>query len=257
MFYLLYLHMDPHQHYVPFLNLMRYLTFRTGLALFTAQIVVGLMGERFIGWMRAKQGRGQPIRADGIARHITEKAGTPTMGGVMIMAGLLVGTLLWADLSSVYVWAVLLGDGGVWPARLLGRLRQGDQAELRRGFRAAFVSTLEVLIALIAVYVIVRYGDPHHAGRCIDTSIAFPVFKKLLAESRLVLPGLRRLHHRGRGQRGELHRWARRAGDGAGDDRGSGVRPDRLPRRQHQVRRVSRPALCAGRWARWRCSAGP
>ena len=178
MFYLLYLHMDPHQHYVPFLNLMRYLTFRTGLALFTAQIVVGLMGERFIDWMRAKQGRGQPIRADGIARHITEKAGTPTMGGVMIMAGLLVGTLLWADLSSVYVWAVLLVTAGYG---LLGF--SDDYAKVTKqntaGVSGRIRLMLEVLIALIAVYVIVRYGDPHHAGDA-DTSIAFPVFKKLL-----------------------------------------------------------------------------
>jgi phospho-N-acetylmuramoyl-pentapeptide-transferase len=77
------------------------------MALFTAQLVVILMGSRFIRWMQAKQGKGQPIRADGIERHIVEKAGTPTMGGVMILAGLIVGTLLWADLSNIYVWVVL------------------------------------------------------------------------------------------------------------------------------------------------------
>jgi phospho-N-acetylmuramoyl-pentapeptide-transferase len=54
------------------------------------------MGSRFIRWMQAKQGKGQPIRTDGIERHVVEKAGTPTMGGLMILAGLLVGTLLWA-----------------------------------------------------------------------------------------------------------------------------------------------------------------
>ena len=77
-----------HHDYVPVLNLLRYLTFRAGMAVFTAQLVVVAMGSRFIRWMQAKQGKGQPIRADGIERHIVEKAGTPTMGGLMILAGL-------------------------------------------------------------------------------------------------------------------------------------------------------------------------
>ena len=72
---------------MPVLNLLRYLTFRTGLSLFTAQLVVVAMGSRFIRWMQAKQGKGQPIRTDGIERHVIEKAGTPTMGGLMILAG--------------------------------------------------------------------------------------------------------------------------------------------------------------------------
>ncbi len=109
MLFLLYQQLDPGEHYIPFVNLMRYLTFRTGMALFTAQLVCVMMGSRFIRWIQAKQGRGQPIRADGIQSHITEKRGTPTMGGFMILAGACcVGTLLWADLSNPYVWIVLL-----------------------------------------------------------------------------------------------------------------------------------------------------
>ena len=72
--------------HVPILNLMKYLTFRTGMSLFTAQLVVVTMGSRFIRWMQAKQGKGQPIRKEGIERHVIEKAGTPTMGGVMILS---------------------------------------------------------------------------------------------------------------------------------------------------------------------------
>ena len=111
MFYWLYQQFGGGE-YVPVLNLLKYITFRTGLALFTAQIVVMLMGSRFIRWMQAKQGKGQPIRTDGIQRHVLEKAGTPTMGGFMILAGLLVGTLLWSDLSNVYVWMVVLVTAG-------------------------------------------------------------------------------------------------------------------------------------------------
>ena len=58
------------RHYVPVLNLLRYLTFRTGMAMVTAQLVVVAMGSRFIRWMQAKQGKGQPIRAEGIERHV-------------------------------------------------------------------------------------------------------------------------------------------------------------------------------------------
>ena len=85
MFYWLYTQLAAEGH-IPLLNLLKYLTFRTGMALFTAQLVVIAMGSRFIRWMQAKQGKGQPIRAEGIERHIVEKAGTPTMGGVMILA---------------------------------------------------------------------------------------------------------------------------------------------------------------------------
>ena len=111
MFYWLYEQLSAGGH-IPVFNLFKYITFRTGMSLFTAQIVVVALGSRFIRWIQAKQGRGQPIRAESIQRHIVEKAGTPTMGGVMILAGLFVGTLLWADLSNVYVWAVLLVTAG-------------------------------------------------------------------------------------------------------------------------------------------------
>ena len=116
MFYWLYLQyshylqsLDPAgAGYVPVLNLLKYQTFRTGLAIFTSQLVVVAMGSRFIRWMKARQGKGQPIRAEGIERHVLEKSGTPTMGGVMILAGLLTGTVLWSDLANPYVWAVIL-----------------------------------------------------------------------------------------------------------------------------------------------------
>ena len=107
MLYLLYLRLAEHHHYVPILNLLKYLTFRSGMTVVTAQLVVVAMGSRFIRWMQARQGKGQPIRADGIERHIIEKAGTPTMGGLMILAGLLGSTLIWGDLTSVYVWVAL------------------------------------------------------------------------------------------------------------------------------------------------------
>lgn len=99
-----------------FFNLFRYLTFRTGGAVLTALIICFIFGPAIIRWLKAKQKKGQPIRADGPQSHIVNKAGTPTMGGFMILLALGVSTFLWADLSNPYVWAVLivtLGFGAI------------------------------------------------------------------------------------------------------------------------------------------------
>ncbi len=89
-------------------NLFRYITFRSGGAFMTALIFGFLFGKPIINWLRRMQKKGQPIRDDGPQRHIVEKAGTPTMGGVMILGGLLVSTLLWARLDNGFVWIVFL-----------------------------------------------------------------------------------------------------------------------------------------------------
>jgi len=185
MFYLLYSYFAAGDHggmphYIPFLNLVRYLTFRTGMALVTAGLVIVLMGSRFIDWMRAKQGRGQPIRKEGIERHVIEKAGTPTMGGFMILAGLFVGTLLWSDLTNLYVWVVLFVTTcyGV-----LGFL--DDYAKVTKQTTAGVSSQMKLLIqfvvAGVATFILILLG-PHAPGEpsSLATSVAFPVFKNLL-----------------------------------------------------------------------------
>src|SRR6266542_6854162 len=89
------------------LNLFRYLTVRTGGAMVTAGLFVFLFGPWFIDHLRLKQGKGQPIRSDGPQSHLVTKKGTPTMGGLMMLFGLLVSTVLWANLANRYVWIVL------------------------------------------------------------------------------------------------------------------------------------------------------
>ena len=84
-------------------NVFRYLTTRTGMAILTALFVIFVAGPKIISLLKIKQGRGQPIRTDGPQRHIIEKQGTPTMGGLMILFGVFVSTLLWADLTNLYV----------------------------------------------------------------------------------------------------------------------------------------------------------
>ena len=88
------------------LNVFRYITFRTGGAIMTALLFVFLFGPAIIDLLRVKQGKGQPIREDGPATHFAKK-GTPTMGGLMILSGVTVSTLLWANWANWYVWIVL------------------------------------------------------------------------------------------------------------------------------------------------------
>ena len=89
-----------------FLNVFKYLTVRTGLAMFTSMLIVLLVGTPFINFFSARQIL-NPIRDDGPTDHIIKKIGTPTMGGVLILLGLFSGILLWGDLSNNYVWFLL------------------------------------------------------------------------------------------------------------------------------------------------------
>ncbi len=93
--------------YFTLLNVFRYITFRTAGATATALLFVFMFGPAIIDTLRLKQGKGQPIRDDGPKSHLITKQGTPTMGGLMILSGLFVATLLWADLRNPFVWIVL------------------------------------------------------------------------------------------------------------------------------------------------------
>ena len=91
---------------IQFFNLFRYLTFRAGGAMMTALIISFLIGPIVIRWLKSRQGAGQPIREDGPETHF-KKAGTPTMGGLMIIFTVMLSTLLWVDLSNPYYWITI------------------------------------------------------------------------------------------------------------------------------------------------------
>ncbi|QRM55992.1 phospho-N-acetylmuramoyl-pentapeptide-transferase [Sinorhizobium sp. BG8] len=160
-------------------NLFRYITFRTGAALFTSALIVFLFGPTIISSLRVRQGKGQPIRADGPQTHF-KKAGTPTMGGLMILAGIVGSALLWADLSNVYVVATLLvtlGFGAIgFYDDYLKVTKQTD-----KGFSGKARLGLEFLIAGIATFFIMRAAlSAGTAGSTFGSSVAFPFFKDLL-----------------------------------------------------------------------------
>ncbi|MDO1559748.1 phospho-N-acetylmuramoyl-pentapeptide-transferase [Brevundimonas sp. 2R-24] len=179
MFYLLYLKFAGLASDYPLLNLLQYQTVRIGLALVTALAVAVGMGSRFIGWMRVKQGRGQPIRTDGPEGHLLTKQGTPTMGGLMILAGVMVATLLWGDLTNIHVWAALFVTGAYG---VLGFL--DDYAKVKKQTSAGLTSRQKLVaqfaVAAIAGALLVAFSTPSPTSPGLETSIAFPFFKEVL-----------------------------------------------------------------------------
>ncbi len=160
------------EHVTPF-NVFRYITFRTGGAMITSALIVFLFGPTIINSLRVRQGKGQPIRADGPQTHF-KKAGTPTMGGLMIMTGILASCLLWANLASVYVWVVLMvsvGFGAIgFYDDYLKVTKQSD-----KGFSGKARLGIEFLIAAIAAFTIMRAGQEPFSS-----SLTFPFVKQLV-----------------------------------------------------------------------------
>ena len=179
MLYLLWAFLEQHHVHWSGFNLLKYLTFRTGASLVTGQIVAVAMGSRFIRWMRARQGKGQPIRSDGIARHVLEKAGTPTMGGFMILAGLIVGTLVWADLTNLYVWVVLMVTAGYGALGFLDDYEKVTK-QTTAGVSGRMKLAIQFGLALAATLLVVMFGAKVPGSPHFETSLAFPVVKNLL-----------------------------------------------------------------------------
>ncbi|HEY7972544.1 MAG: phospho-N-acetylmuramoyl-pentapeptide-transferase [Xanthobacteraceae bacterium] len=159
---------------VSVLNLFRYITVRSGGATITALVFVLVLGPMIIHLLRVRQGKGQPIRSDGPKSHLITKIGTPTMGGLMILFGVLVSVLLWANLTNAYVWVVLgvtLGYGAIgFYDDYLKVTKQTHGGFSGRGRLAC-----EAVIALAACYVIASLGRTPFS-----TSLALPFFKELM-----------------------------------------------------------------------------
>ena len=156
------------------LNVFRYQTFRAGSAILFAFFLTLLIGPHIINWLRIKQREGQPIRTDGPESHLLTKKGTPTMGGLMILSGLLVSTLLWANPRSPYVWVVL---GVTLSFGIIGfyddYLKVTKQTDAGVSVRNRLI--VEAVIAVLACTAMM------HLGRgAISTSLVFPFFKDLV-----------------------------------------------------------------------------
>ncbi|MDP5307672.1 phospho-N-acetylmuramoyl-pentapeptide-transferase [Paracoccus spongiarum] len=156
-------------------NLFRYITFRAGAAFFTALIFGFIFGRPLINYLRRTQKKGQPIRDDGPEGHFV-KAGTPTMGGLLILSALFVSTLLWARLDTGYVWIVLVVTAGYAAigfaddyAKVSKHNTKGVPGRIRMG--------LGLALALIASAWAMWLHPPGLTGQ-----LAMPVFKNALID---------------------------------------------------------------------------
>jgi|TARA_B110001450_G_scaffold3652_1_gene3775 phospho-N-acetylmuramoyl-pentapeptide-transferase len=156
-----------------FLNVFKYLTFRTGLAMFTSMIVVLLVGTPFINFFSARQIL-DPIREDGPSDHIIKKIGTPTMGGVLILLGLFSGILFWGDLSNVYIWFLLFI---VTSFGLLGAYDDYRKIKFKNssGISFKFKIISQIIIAIIGILMISHFSQNEEL-----TNLYFPFFKDIV-----------------------------------------------------------------------------
>jgi phospho-N-acetylmuramoyl-pentapeptide-transferase len=163
--------LDEH---LSFLNVFRYITFRTGGAMLTAMLFVFLTGPAAIAALRLRQGKGQPIRADGPESHLVTKRGTPTMGGLMILAALVVSTLFWANLTSPYVWMVLVVTLGFGLVGFYDDYLKVTK-QTHKGFSGRIRLAIEAVIGAVAAFVVTKAG-----AEPFSTSLTFPFFKDFL-----------------------------------------------------------------------------
>ena len=155
------------------LNVFRYLTFRTGLSVMSSMLIVFLIGAPFIKFIESHKITGQ-IREEGPIDHIVKKVGTPTMGGVLILIGILFGTLLWADLTNSYIWVLLMVATSFG---LLGAI--DDYLKIKhnnsRGISSGMKIIVQIILSLIAVILLIKFGDSNHLK-----NLYFPFFKNLI-----------------------------------------------------------------------------
>ena len=154
------------------LNVFRYLTFRTGLSVMSSMIIVFVIGGPFIKFIERHKITG-PIREDGPIDHIIKKVGTPTMGGILILIGILFGTLTWADLSNSYIWVLLMVATSFG---LLGAV--DDYLKIKRnnsrGISSKMKIFFQIILSLIAIYLLLDFTDHDQLK-----NLYFPFFKNL------------------------------------------------------------------------------
>ena len=153
-----------------FLNVFKYLTFRTGLAVMTSLVVVFIIGAPLIRIFSENMITG-PIRQDGPIDHIVKKSGTPTMGGVIIIIGIISGTILWADLKNIYIWTLIfvslsLGCLGLFDDVLKIKFKNSS------GLKSKYKFLGQLIISATALVILVKYSGHEYLY-----DLYFPFFK--------------------------------------------------------------------------------
>jgi phospho-N-acetylmuramoyl-pentapeptide-transferase len=156
-----------------FFNLFRYITFRAGGAFMTALVFGFIFGKPLIAVLRRKQGKGQPIRGDGPEGHFV-KAGTPTMGGLLIVGALLTSTLLWARLDNPFVWLVLFVTMSFAAIGFAD-----DYAKVSKQNTKGVSSKLRLCLGLLISAIAGIWAAQYHP-EALQYQLALPIFKDTL-----------------------------------------------------------------------------
>jgi phospho-N-acetylmuramoyl-pentapeptide-transferase len=161
-----------------FFNVFKYLTFRTGLSVMTSLILVFLIGAPLIKIFSERMITG-PIRQDGPIDHIIKKSGTPTMGGVIIIIGIISSTLLWADLRNIYVWTLIFVSISLGGLGLLDDILK-IKFENSRGLKSSYKFGGQFLIAVITLFILMKFSEHEYLF-----NLYFPFFKNLIWDMNL------------------------------------------------------------------------
>ena len=156
-----------------FLNVFKYITVRIGFSVITSFLIVFLIGEPLINLFAKKQISG-PIRRDGPIDHIIKKTGTPTMGGLIILLGIVLGTVLWSDLSNIYVLTVVFVSIGLGILGFLDDLLKIKQKN-SRGLPSKIKFLGQIIIGLVAIFILIEFSDHQYLN-----NLYFPFFKNLI-----------------------------------------------------------------------------
>ncbi len=156
-----------------FLNVFRYLTFRTGLSVVTSLVIVFVIGGPLIKLFSENMITG-PIRQDGPIDHIIKKSGTPTMGGVIIIIGILSSTLLWADLTNIYVWTLIFVSLSLGALGLLDDILK-IKFKNSRGLKSSYKLLGQIIIGLITFLILIYYSNHEFLY-----NLYFPFFKNII-----------------------------------------------------------------------------
>ena len=156
-----------------FLNVFKYLTFRTGLSVITSLIVVFIIGGPLIKMFSEKMITG-PIRQDGPIDHIVKKSGTPTMGGVIILVGIISSTLLWADLKNIYVWTLIFVSLSLGSLGLLDDILK-IKYKNSSGLKSRYKFFGQLIISSLALLILIKFANHQYLF-----NLYFPFFKNLI-----------------------------------------------------------------------------
>ena len=158
-----------------FLNVFKYLTFRTGLSVVTSLIIVFVIGSPLIKAFSRNQITG-PIRQDGPIDHIIKKSGTPTMGGIIIIIGMISSTLLWADLGNIFIWTLIFVSLSLGLLGFIDDLLK-IKLENSRGLNSKLKFLGQLVIGAIALFILIKYSKHEYLY-----NLYFPFFKNVILQ---------------------------------------------------------------------------